>query len=76
MGLDPVVVRIDDEGGVVAWRVIGAQSWRSVIHAAEAERGGTEGVDAVARRGGEADVQAGFFVGRRWVGRGWTVGSR
>src|SRR5690349_14161194 len=64
IGLDAIAVRIDDEPGVVAGPVVGAQPRLAVVPPAGFQRGGVEGVDALARRGIEADVEARLVVGR------------
>ena len=63
MGLDPVAVGIDDEGGVVARTVVGAQAGPAVVASAGPGRSGVEGVHALRRRRGEAEMQADFMSG-------------
>ena len=70
MGLNAVAVWIDDEGGVVAWSVIGPKPGCPVVRAAGAQGRGMERVDTRARRCREAEVQSRFLVRWHWAVRG------
>ncbi len=55
--LDVVAVGIEDEGGVVALVVVRPLAGRAVVASAGGERRVVEGLDGVAVRGGEGDVE-------------------
>ena len=58
IGLDAVAIGVDQERGVVAGAVVGAQAGRAVVAASGGEAARVEGVDGFAARGREAEVQA------------------
>src|SRR5262249_17996379 len=62
--LDPVSIRIDDEGGVIVGAVDRARTGRTVVLPARAPRCRVKGVDRLGARCHEADVQARLLVGR------------
>src|SRR2546428_170178 len=62
IGLDPIAVGIDHEGGVVGIAVVRADPRLAVILAAGFERARVEGVDGLAARRVEANVQAGLRI--------------
>jgi len=70
IGLDAIAVGIDYEGGVVSVAVVRADPRLAVILAAGFERARVEGVDGLAARRVEANVQAGLRIrGNRMLGR-------
>src|SRR5690349_16386750 len=58
-GFDVVAVGIDEEGGVVARAVIGAQAGLAVVAPARVEPGAVKAVDRGALIGAEGDMRAG-----------------
>ena len=73
--LEIVAVRINDEGGVVVWRVV-SQSRRAVVLAARLERGRVESIDARACPGGDREMDArGRFIGCAEPERGLAVAA-
>src|SRR5215472_6331605 len=70
IGLDPIAVGIDNERRVVVCAVIGTQPRLAVVAAAVRDRCLVKGVDALACRGREAEMQPGLRVGRHWTRAG------
>src|SRR5260370_9945271 len=58
MRLEPIAVRIDDKGGVVAGAIIGAQAGLAIVLAARFQGRRMEGVDPGAPLGLEAQMQS------------------
>src|SRR6185312_13398265 len=70
IGLDPVAVRIDDEGRIVIVAVDLPQTGRAVVLPARLVRGCVKRIDRSGARRGKADMQARFLIGRdRPLGR-------
>src|SRR5262244_1770534 len=64
ISLDAVSVRIDDEGGAVIGAVSRAQTGRTAVQPAGAQRQRVKRIDGVGVRCPKADVKTRFFVGR------------
>src|SRR5262245_4742868 len=64
VGLEPVTVRIDDEGRVVIAPIVGAQAGLPVVVSPGAEGGRMKGAHALAAWGIEAEVKSGLRIGR------------
>src|SRR5262245_3798931 len=70
VGLEPVTVRIDDEGRVVIAPVVGAHAGLAVVASPGVEGGRMKGAHTLAARGIEAEVKPGLGIGRhRLIGR-------
>jgi hypothetical protein len=61
--LDPVSIRIDDEGGVVIGAVYRTQAGCTFVTPARAQRGCVKRIDGGGIRRREAEVQTRLFVG-------------
>jgi hypothetical protein len=61
--LDPVSVRVNDEGGVVIGAVFRTQAGCTVVTPARAQRGCVKRIDGGGIRRCEAEVQTRLFVG-------------
>src|SRR6266851_5238117 len=70
IGFDAITVGIDHEGGVVFGAVVRSGARLAVIATARTQSGLVEGIDALARLAGEAEMEARFVVRRyRPLGR-------
>src|ERR1051325_8795855 len=70
ISFDAVAVGIDGERGVVVGIVIRAHARLAVVASAHAHRRGVKRVDALARRGREAEMHPRFAAGRQGAAGG------
>ena len=57
IGLQPIAIRVDHEGGVVVFAVIGAKAWFAIALAASGQCGLVKGINGLSRRRVEAKMQ-------------------